>query len=254
MFDLIFTKKAINHQCIGRIDPRAKFILFLIFCVILFTSSINQPVLLAVLAIILLTVIFTAGLPYAQILRTISKIYPMIFIISLVQWVSFTSGGLQTYSGIGSWDINASEWLRILEFQIRSLYIVAAGLIFVTSTPFTHLIKSLEKLKVPDWVVAVTFFIYRFVYILSHELHRLHIAFQSRYIKLPLASKLIMMGRLSAVFMTRIFERNERLYQALISRGFSGNFSIDIPLAWRWSDSLLLVAGVAFLLITHIAF
>ena len=29
---------------------------------------------------------------------------------------------------------------------------------------------------------------------------------------------LIMMGRLSAVFMTRIFERNERLYQALISR------------------------------------
>ena len=149
----------------------------------------------------------------------------------------------------GFFDISEDSWLRISGFQIKTVLIVAAGLFFISSTPMNLFLSSIKKLKTPGWIVSVTFFIYHFVFILSFELRRLQIAYQSRYIKLPILKRLSIQAKLLAVFLTRIFEKNDRLYNALISRGFNGIIPIEIPISWKSSDTILVLTGTTFIIV-----
>ena len=97
----------------------------------------------------------------------------------------------------------------------------------------------------------MTFFVYHFVFILSHELTRLQIAYKSRYIRLPVMKQLTIRARLLAKFLTRIFERNDRLYHALISRGFNGVIPLHVQISWKNSDTMLVISGMTFLILTQ---
>jgi cobalt/nickel transport system permease protein len=170
----------------------------------------------------------------------------MILFISLIQlFVSFSSDKI--YSEIELLGVSNETIIRVVEFQFHSICIVIGTLIFIMSTPFMLAFKSLEKMKLPSWITTVIFFVYRLLFILAQELNRLFIAYRSRYTNLSLVKKVIVLSKISAVYLTRIFERNDRLYHALVSRGFTGTLSLDIPLAWRRSDTLLLLFGSVLL-------
>jgi hypothetical protein len=53
-----------------------------------------------------------------------------------------------------------------------------------------------------------------------------------------------------AMFLTRVFERNDRLYNALISRGFNGNISFEGNVNWKFTDTMLVISGMSFLILT----
>ena len=173
----------------------------------------------------------------------------MILMMSVFQILTINSGDF-LHSSIGFIDISEDSWIRIAGFQIKTVLIVAAGLFLISSTPMKLFLVSMEKLLAPGWIVSIIFFIYHFVFILSNELTRLQIAYKSRYIKLPVIRRLIVQARLLAVFITRIFEKNDLLYRTLISRGFTGIIPLHIKISWKYSDTLLVLSGVTFLILT----
>ena len=175
----------------------------------------------------------------------------MILIVSLFQLMSQIDGD-HLSSGIGSIKIEAANWINLLVFQLKSIVIIMAGLIFIISTPFPLLLKSLKKLNCPEKAIALLFFIYRFIFILSHELHRIYLAFQSRYIKLPVWQRLRVYSNLISLYFVRIFDRNEHLFKALISRGFQGKVYSCFPLIWQKNDTLILFIGVTLLSFIHV--
>jgi cobalt/nickel transport system permease protein len=218
MFDLIFSEHTTDRLFIGKVDPRAKIILLLSFIsVVLIVPSYDlMPLLILGLTLVLL--ISISGLPGIKIVKSIIKIYPMILVMSIFQVLTIKSGDY-LYSGVGFFDISEESWI-------------------------------MKKLRAPGWLVAVAFFIYHFVFILSHELRRLQIAYQSRYIKLSIVKRLSVQAKLLAVFLTRLFERNDRLYNALISRGFNGIIPLEIPISWKYSDTILVFSGIVFIILT----
>jgi cobalt/nickel transport system permease protein len=250
MYDLIFLERTINQLFVGRIDPRAKLILFISFILVVLILPSYNLISLVALGLILALLIFISGLPGSKIVKAILKIYPMILIMSFLQILTIHTGNY-LYSGIGILAISEDFWIHIAGFQIKTIVILGASLFLVSSTPMKLFLTSLEKLRAPGWVVAITFFIYHFVFILIQEITRLQIAYQSRYVKLPVMKRVKVRTRILAVFLTRIFERNDRLYNALISRGFNGDIPLHIHLSWKYSDTIVVLTGITFLMLIH---
>lgn len=250
MFDLIFSERTVDRLFIGTIDPRAKIILFISFIFVVLLTPAYNLISLVVLGLTLIFLILISGLPGYKIIKAILKIYPMILMISFFQIITFNPGDY-LHSGIGIFSISEDSWFRIAGFQIKTILILGASLLLVSSTPMKLFLTSLERLRAPGWIVAITFFIYHFVFILTHEIARLQIAYQSRYIKLPIIKRLKVQTRLLAVFLSRIFERNDRLYNALISRGFNGDIPLYIHISWKYSDTIVVFTGITFLVLTQ---
>lgn len=250
MFDLIFSGWNIDHLFIGQIDPRAKIILFICFTSAVLILPASNLISLVVLGLTLIVLILIAGLPVSKIAKAILKVYPMILMISFFQFISLRTGNNLSF-GAGLADIHKETWIQIASFQFKTLLILTASLLFISSTPIRLLLSSIKRLKAPGWVVAMTFFVYHFVFILSHELTRLQIAYKSRYIRLPVMKQLTIRARLLAKFLTRIFERNDRLYHALISRGFNGVIPLHVQISWKNSDTMLVISGMTFLILTQ---
>jgi cobalt/nickel transport system permease protein len=87
---------------------------------------------------------------------------------------------------------------------------------------------------------------YRFIFLIIDEVERLQIGYSSRYIYLPLRSRLKMLAGLIATLFIRTYERGERIYLAMESRGFKGRVYTLQSLRWRGVDSL---AGVMFVMV-----
>ena len=246
MFDLIYTAHLSDKSFIGKIDPRAKILLFISYISVVIYIDVNTVFPLIFLGIGLLCMIVFSQFPGTKIVRALVKIYPMIFLISIFQLLSMQSGDY-LHSGFGFVDLSSDSLMQLLGFQVKSILIISSGLVMISSTPMKLFLKSFEKLGMPNWILTVAFFIYHFVYILSHELSRLNLAYQSRYIKLTLVRKLVIHSKLMAMLFLRIFERNDRLYNSLMSRGFNGSISFDTSLSWKFTDSILILSGFAFL-------
>jgi cobalt/nickel transport system permease protein len=248
MFDLIYSEHTSEKSIIGKVDPRAKIILFLSFISMVLLTPISQFTPLLLLGIVLFLSIIISRFPAIKILRALIKIYPMILVISLFQLLSLQSGEY-LHSGLGFISFSEKSWIYILGFQAKTILVIASGLFLISSTPMKMFLKSFEKIGMPGWIITVTFFVYHFVYILSHELSRLNLAYQSRYIHLSLFRKISIQSKLLAMFFLRIFERNDRLYNALMSRGFNGSISFETKLSWRSYDTVLVLSGISILLL-----
>ena len=243
MFDLIYSEHTSEKSIIGKVDPRAKIVLFLCFISMVLLTPISQFTPLIALGIVLFLSILISRFPAIKILRALIKIYPMILVISLFQMFSLQSGEY-LHSGFGFISLSENSWIQIFGFQVKTILVIASGLFLISSTPMKMFLKSFEKIGMPGWIITVTFFVYHFVYILSHELSRLNIAYQSRYIHLSLFRKISIQSKLLAMFFLRIFERNDRLYNALISRGFNGSISFETQLTWKSYDTMLVFGGI----------
>lgn len=244
MFDLIYSDHFSEKSIIGKVDPRAKILLFVCYISAVLYIDINTLFPLIILGLGLLVMILLARFPGIKIVRALIKIYPMIFLVSIFQILTKSQGNF-LHSGLGFIQFTQDSWVLLLGFQIKTILIVASGLFLISSTPMKLFLKSFEKMGLPGWILTVTFFIYHFVYILSHELSRLSMAYQSRYIKLGIVKKLSIQSKLMAMFFFRLFERSDRLFNALMSRGFNGTISFETSLSWKASDTMLVLSGFA---------
>ena len=134
MFDLLFAEPIISHRFTNQIDPRAKLIILITFIAVLLYTPIYYPVRFGILAIFLLLLILFSDLHIYKLAGLLSKIYPMILLISLFQLFTPASH-TQLYSGF-SLDFSRSNLFLVLEFQLPTLFTFLATILFVITTPF----------------------------------------------------------------------------------------------------------------------
>lgn len=110
------------------------------------------------------------------------------------------------------------------------LYIIARATLALTlltiltsTTPFPLLLEGLRWYRLPNVLHSLLSFIYRFIYIIIDEFHRLNRGRSSR----EFGSKLTLSWRgrswMVGTFLIRSIERSERVYQAMLSRGYANN-------------------------------
>jgi cobalt/nickel transport system permease protein len=113
--------------------------------------------------------------------------------------------GLGTFIGV-----LLKSWLSVLALSW-----------LVMSTGFINLVKGLEGLKVPRLFTTLLLFIYRYIFVIFDESVRLRQAMESRSFG-SLWLRVKATGSILGVLFIRSYERGERVYQAMLARGYDG--------------------------------
>lgn len=137
----------------------------------------------------------------------------------------------------------------------KSWLSVQAALLLTYTTPFHELVDALRKLRVPEVMVSIIGFMYRYLSVLADEAARLIRARASRSAAVPgrraggsLGWRARVAGGMVGTLFLHSYERSERIYAAMLARGFTGTFRHFHGRALttgEWMTAALLLAGLA---------
>ncbi|CAN5857740.1 hypothetical protein BH24CHL6_BH24CHL6_07200 [soil metagenome] len=148
----------------------------------------------------------------------------------------------------------SGEGLRMFStILIKSWLSVQVALLLAFATPFHELIDALRELRLPRIMVAIISFMYRYLGVLAGEAGRMSRARAARSAAPPegragvsLRWRARVTGGLVGSLFIRSYERSERVYAAMLARGFEAEFR---HLAMRRLERSELVAFAAYLLL-----
>jgi len=119
--------------------------------------------------------------------------------------------------------------LRFISIMLRAWLSVQAGIMLVAVTPFPDMIHAFEHLRVPAILTTIIAFLYRYLFVLTDEVMRLLRARDARSAALPgLKSgrsvfwRAKIAGNMAGQLFLRSYERSDRIYNAMLARGYQG--------------------------------
>lgn len=120
--------------------------------------------------------------------------------------------------------------IRFFSILVRSWLSIQMAILLVATTQFPDLIHALEHLRVPKSLTTIVAFLYRYLFVLVDEVYRLLRARDARSAGLPgkkhgggLLWRARVTGSMAGQLFLRSYERSERIYNAMVSRGYSGH-------------------------------
>ena len=166
---------------------------------------------------------------------------------------------------LGPWDLTLSDagLDRFLSILIRSWLSIQIAILLTATTKFPDLAHGLHHLHLPQVLIAIISFMYRYIFVLVEEAERLLRARAARSAALPgrkpppLHWRARVAGNMVGQLFLRSFERSERVYHTMLARGFRGQFLTFTPPSINAQDwaVLLIVAAtlLAFLSLAHLS-
>jgi cobalt/nickel transport system permease protein len=110
---------------------------------------------------------------------------------------------------------------HITQTLVKALLSVAAMAIVSMTTPFPDLLRALEQCRLPRLLVMFLAFLYRYAAVLGKEIVRVERGWASRSFGRFSWSEWPRAGHVLAALLIRSCERAERVYAAMLGRGFS---------------------------------
>lgn len=117
-----------------------------------------------------------------------------------------------------------------------------------STTRFHHLLWGLRLLRMPRVVNLIATLMYRHLFVLLEEWQSMARARRCRTPGALRLSRAAVYGKQIAMVFLRSWERGERVYAAMISRGFTGEFPLLKPGSFRASDAVFL-CGLAIVFV-----
>ena len=138
--------------------------------------------------------------------------------------------------------------LRFGSIMARSWISVQMGILVVSVTPFPDLIHALEHLRFPKTLSTIIAFLYRYLFVLADETFRLLRARESRSAGVGnkagggLLWRMRVAGNMAGQLFIRSYDRSDRIYNAMLSRGYTGTLRTMHAHAMKNSDWLAMAA------------
>jgi cobalt/nickel transport system permease protein len=153
--------------------------------------------------------------------------------------------------------ITDSGVIRFISILLRSWLSVQAAILLVSTTQFPDLVHALRHLRVPRVLLTIISFMYRYMYVLSDEVIRMLRARDSRSAWIPgkkgggtLFWRTRTAGNMAGQLFLRCYERSDRVYHAMLSRGYRGELLTINPHTMKDRDwNYLLIAITCILTI-----
>ena len=149
--------------------------------------------------------------------------------------------------------------IRFFSILVRSWLSVQIAILLVATTQFPDMIHAFEHLRVPRMLTTIVAFLYRYLFVLTDEVFRLLRAREARSAGLPgkkrggsVLWRAKVTGSMAGQLFLRSYERSERIYNAMVSRGYTGNIRTLNPHVINRQDWLVLTLAITFLVIIQL--
>lgn len=151
----------------------------------------------------------------------------LVFALAALTLVFTTPGN--TVAQAAGLTITDAGLARFAAIALRSWLAAQAALLLALSTPFADVLWALASLRVPGTLVQIIGFMYRYLGTLSEEAERLLRARAARSAAVParraggsLWWRARVAGGMVGSLFLRSYERSERVYAAMLARGYQG--------------------------------
>lgn len=254
--DFIYLEDLSNlNGFLQRLNPTIKLASFAFLIISAVITSKIIP--LTFLLLFIVGLAFLTKLPVKYFIFRITFFIPIFAGIIALPFLFLTKGEqLLTFQLLGFEVVITEQGLeKVLIFTLRVWVCVAILMLMIMTTNFTKLVKSLELLKIPRIFLLLIFMTYRYIFLTIHEFYQLLLAKEARTFKkdrnINLKS-LRSISKLLSNLLIRAFERSERVYLAMVARGFKLNGNENKKIEVRIKDLIISLGIVAIGFITLI--
>jgi len=238
-----------GFSLLHRLDPRGKLLVAALFAVLLAVARTYAAV-LAGLALALICLAL-ARLPWKKVLVRLLLVNSFILFLWLV--LPFTYPGEAVWRW-GPLTATRQGLLYAGLITLKSNAIIITLIALVATVPVVTLGQALHQLRLPDKLCHLLLFTYRYLYVFEQEYRRLAQAMKIRGFR-PRTDlhTYRSYAYLAAMLLVRSYDRAERVFQAMLCRGFKGTFYSLRAFSWQRRDgvffaaSLPALAGLIFL-------
>lgn len=236
-----------------RLDPRVKFVLVVGF--ILMTALI--PVGLWPAYILAFSIALSAGalsgLGITFALRRAVLALP--FVLAAIPVIFTTPNSILFSISAGTFEVSVSAdgLTRFASIALKSWVSVQAAVLLAATTSFPDLLVAMRAVGVPRLLVAVFGLMWRYLFVLADEALRLMRARAARSGGLDgneakrggsILWRAKVTGGMAGSLFLRSIERSDRIFQAMLSRGYDGEVrTFPLP-GLRMVDWALLASGL----------
>jgi cobalt/nickel transport system permease protein len=238
-----------GHSIIHRLDPRAKFIGVLVFVLGVVLTPVAYWLSFACFLVLLLILISLSRVSLIYLLKRSLVALPFMIMVGI--FIPFFKSGEVVYA-IQFWNWHISLTLTGLELMgtllAKAWLSVLVMAILMAMTRMTDLLKGLEKLKCPLLLIMLLNFMYRYLFVLSDEAMRLKQARDSRHFGGGILLNIKTVGNMAGSLFVRSYERGERIYAAMLSRGFEGQSRSINLLKFRVADTFFCIIWIAIVI------
>jgi len=223
----LYTQK---HSIIHTTDARVQVIFTLAFVLCLSLSPFGAwPAYILYLALVLSAALLARLSPVFLFKRALIALPFVLAAVPLLFFgppplstIHFLPGLQVPYSPAGLW--------RFLSIALKSWIAVQAAIVLSATTRFPDLLLAFRRLRVPALFIAIVGLMWRYLFVIRDEVVRMLRARTSRSTAAPGSLKsgssvlwrARVTGGMAGSLFLRSLERSERVYAAMLARGYSG--------------------------------
>jgi len=240
-----------RNSPVHRFDPRLKLVLTVIYiltCTLIPTGA--WPIYFLLFALILSAEILSE-LGVTHVLKRSALALP--FVLAALPLILTIPGSTIFTLPFGPWQLSPTYpgLERFISITVKSWLSVQAAILLAASTPFPDLLVAMRSIGVPRLLVSIFGLMWRYLFVLVDETIRLLRARSARSGQSDrpgtksggrLAWRARVTGGMAGNLFLRAFERSDRIYMAMVSRGYDGE-SRTLPLPSIQPTQWLLLAG-----------
>jgi cobalt/nickel transport system permease protein len=236
---------------IHRLDPRAKLLGFVGLTVVAVTAPITAWPVWVVCASVLVLVAAAARIGPRTVWRRARLILPLVLFVGA--FVPFARSG-HVVASLGPFDITREGLEVWAAASVKATVGTVSAVMLAATTAYPQVLRALEALRVPRTVTMIAAFMYRYLFVIVDEVQRMRAARDARGYRPRTMFGAGAVGRVASALFLRTHARGERVYLAMLSRGYDGRMRHLVPLAFGRADAAFVtVVALALLPLRVIA-
>lgn len=257
------------HQAesrLHRLDPRVKVVVavFFILSNALLPDGAWSAFGLSWLALLLATHLSSLGIDFTFRRSFIA----LPFALAAVSAIFSPLGAPLAEWTLGPFTLIPTDYglIKFGSILVRSWLSVQAAILLVATTRFPDMIHAFEHLRVPAILTTIISFLYRYLFVLTDEVLRMLRARESRsaaVAHLPgeggqksgrnVVWRARVTGNMAGQLFLRSYERSDRIYNAMLARGYTGQLRTLNPHVMKNSDWSFVLISITVILILQLA-
>ena len=248
-----------GESLVHHLDPRVKVVVTVLFILsnVLLPDGAWLAFGLAWGLVLLTSALAGLGLGYA-----LKRSYLALPFALVAVTVMFNMPGRPLFAWqLGPWHLVATDVgvIRFASIVIRTWLSVQMAILLTATTRFPDVLHALQHLRVPSLLVAIISFMYRYLFVISDEAKRLMRAREARSARSASGAGggsvtwgARVTGNMVGQLFLRSYERSERVYNAMLARGYQGQFLTINPHVMCTSDWMVGAVAVILLLLLQV--
>jgi cobalt/nickel transport system permease protein len=233
-----------------RLDARAKILGFIGLAVIVVSTPAREVWAFAAYAAVLALLVGLSRLSLGYVFRRLLVVVPFVLVVA-VFLPFFDRAGAGGYS-IGAVHLTTDGLVVLWNVTAKAVLSVSSMILLGGTTSFAEMLTGFQRLRVPQIFVLIVSFMHRYSFVFAEELRRMQRAMAARNYRARWLWNVPTLGRVLGSLFVRSFNRGERVYVAMISRGYDGTFSLAGRAVFGWAETAFLASVIVVAVIVRV--